>query len=202
MDILMINVYYLILVAGVLLAIMAIFTPGTGVLEVGAVFALLLAGFGIASTPINLWALLVLLLGIFPFVFAVLKSKRIFWLAIANVAFVFGSAYLFRGEKWWQPAVSPVLAVVVSVLASGFLWFATRKVLEARSVRPAHSLETLLGAEGETRTEVHNEGSVQVLGELWSARSETPIPAGTPVRVLRREGFILDVEPLSKSNQP
>ena len=195
MDILMTNIYYLLLVAGVLLAIMSIFTPGTGFFEVGAVFALLLAGFGILSEPINLWALFILVLGIFPFVLAVLKSKRIFWLAIASVAFVIGSAYMFRGGKWWQPAVSPVLAVVVSVLSSGFLWFATRKVLDARSVRPAHSLEALVGAVGETRTEVFNEGSVQVQGELWSARSETPIPVGTPVRVLRREGFTLEVEP-------
>jgi membrane-bound ClpP family serine protease len=41
---------------------------------------------------------------------------------------------------------------------------------------------------------VHEDGSVQVAGELWSARSEDPIPAGAQVRVLRREGFVLVVE--------
>jgi len=33
-----------------------------------------------------------------------------------------------------------------------------------------------------------------VAGELWSARSEKPIPAGSEVHVIRREGFILIVE--------
>lgn len=202
METLMTNIYYLLLVAGVLLAIMSIFTPGTGFFELGAVFALLLAGFGILSEPINIWALIVLLLGIFPFLLAVLKSKRIFWLIIANVAFVIGSAYMFRGQTWWQPAVNPVLAIVVSILSSGYLWFATRKVLEASSVRPAHSLDALVGAVGEARTDIHNEGSVQVNGELWSARSESLISAGTAVRVLRREGFTLEVEPAPSPTQP
>ena len=39
-----------------------------------------------------------------------------------------------------------------------------------------------------------HEGTVQVAGELWSARSDTPIAAGNPIRVVKREGFILVVE--------
>jgi membrane protein implicated in regulation of membrane protease activity len=35
---------------------------------------------------------------------------------------------------------------------------------------------------------------VQAAGELWTARSEKAIPAGTPVRVIGREGFVLVVE--------
>jgi membrane protein implicated in regulation of membrane protease activity len=31
---------------------------------------------------------------------------------------------------------------------------------------------------------------------LWSARSEVPIPEGSKVRVVKREGFILEVEPV------
>ena len=31
-------------------------------------------------------------------------------------------------------------------------------------------------------------------GEMWSARSDKAIPAGSPIRVVRREGFILVVE--------
>jgi membrane-bound ClpP family serine protease len=33
-----------------------------------------------------------------------------------------------------------------------------------------------------------------VAGELWSARSEKPVPAGSYVHVIRREGFVLVVE--------
>ena len=40
------NVAYLFLVAGFSLALMAVLTPGTGLLEIGALFVLLLAGWG------------------------------------------------------------------------------------------------------------------------------------------------------------
>ena len=77
---------------------------------------------------------------------------------------------------------------------AGFLWIAVRKSVEAASARPSHDLAGLVGQIGEARTKVNEEGSVLVAGELWSARSEKPIPAGSSIRVLRREGFILIVE--------
>ncbi len=66
--------------------------------------------------------------------------------------------------------------------------------MEATSARPTHDLAGLVGQIGEARTKINDEGSVLVAGELWSARSEKPIPAGSSIRVLRREGFILIVE--------
>jgi membrane-bound ClpP family serine protease len=33
-----------------------------------------------------------------------------------------------------------------------------------------------------------------VAGELWSAKSDKAIAAGSPVRVVRRDGFVLIVE--------
>jgi membrane-bound serine protease (ClpP class) len=74
------------------------------------------------------------------------------------------------------------------------LWFAVRKSLEATSIKPSHDLAGLVGQIGEARTKVNEEGSVLVAGELWSARSEKPIPAGSSIRVIGREGFILVVE--------
>jgi membrane-bound serine protease (ClpP class) len=60
-----------------------------------------------------------------------------------------------------------------------------------------HDLEGLVGQVGEARTKIEEEGSVLVAGELWSAKSEKPITAGSTIRVLRRDGFVLIVE---KSN--
>ena len=59
---------------------------------------------------------------------------------------------------------------------------------------PTHDLGALIGQVGEAKTAVHEDGSVQVAGELWSARSNRPIPAGRQVKVVARDGFILDVE--------
>ena len=60
--------------------------------------------------------------------------------------------------------------------------------------RPSHDMDALIGMVGEARTKIHAEGSVYIGGELWSARSEKSIPAGSSVRVVRREGFSLVVE--------
>lgn len=195
------NIAYLLLVVGIVLAIMALFSPGTGVLEIGALFLLFLAGWEISQLPINLWALGVLLLGVVPFIIAVRRSRNLIYLGIALVAFVLGSIYLFQGASWWQPGVNPFLAIIVSILASGYLWIATTKVLEAEKLRPQHDLNKLIGDFGEARTDIFNEGSVQLGSELWSARSEVPIRSGSKVRVVKREGFILDVEPVHADEQ-
>jgi membrane-bound serine protease (ClpP class) len=86
------------------------------------------------------------------------------------------------------------VALVVSVLSGGFFWFLARKAIEAGSVPPHQDLQALIGAIGEAKTDIHQEGSVYAGGELWSACSDHPIPAGTRVRVLEREGFTLKVE--------
>jgi membrane-bound ClpP family serine protease len=60
-------------------------------------------------------------------------------------------------------------------------------------VTPSHDLESIVGAEGEAKSDIHHDGSVQVMGELWTARSSHPIPDGSTVRVTKRDGFILEV---------
>lgn len=192
------NIAYLLLVLGFSFSILAIMAPGTGLLEITALFALLMAGYSVYNLPINWWALLVLILGVFPFVLALRKSRQIIFLVLSILALVVGSIFLFRGESW-QPAVNPFLALLVSVLVGVFFWFAARKVLEAELTRPSHDLGALIGEMGEAKTEIgpegEQEGTVQVGGELWSARSRSPIPAGSSVRVIARDGLVLEVEP-------
>ena len=188
------QVAYLLLVAGTLLVIMAIFSPGTGLLELGALFLLVLAGWQAYNLPINWWALAILAVGVVPFIIAVRQSKKLVFLVVAIVSVVIGSSFLFRGEKWWQPAVNPVLAVVVSILSGAYLWIATTKVMEADQTEPIHDLDRLIGQVGEAKTDIYDEGSVQAVGELWSARSEAPITSGTHVRIISREGLVLLVE--------
>jgi membrane-bound serine protease (ClpP class) len=194
------NIAYLLIVVGIVLVIMALFAPGTGIIELAAFFILLLAFWEISQLPINLWALGLLVLGVIPFILAVRKSQNMIYLVIALVAFIIGSIFLFKGDYWWQPGVNPILAIVTSVLAGGFIWIATIKVLESEKMRPKHDLAKLIGDIGEAKTDIFDEGSVQLESELWSARSSTPIPMGSQVRVVKRDGFILEVEPATPNN--
>ena len=193
------NIAYLFLLAGVLFGMMALVTPGTGLFEVGAFFCLALAGYAVYNLNFNWWALVILAVSIVPFILAIQKQRQELYLGLAIVLLVVGSVFLFARENG-RPAVNPLVAIVASSLVAGFLWIVARKTMQAASALPVHDLEKLAGQFGEAKTKVHEEGSVQVAGELWSARSDKPIPAGSSVRVVRREGFILVVEKANSSN--
>ncbi|MBL6966405.1 MAG: hypothetical protein ISR60_07600 [Anaerolineales bacterium] len=188
------NIAYLLLVGGFALTLLAMITPGTGVLEAAGIIMLLLAGWGVYTLPIHYWALGILLLCLVLFVIALRKESHWLYLGSAILAFVVGSVFLFRSDIWWKPAVNPALAILVSLLLGGFFWIAITKTLAARAAPAAHDLRPLIGKIGEAKSAIHHEGSVQVNRELWSARSNEPIPADTAVRVLRRDGFVLEVE--------
>jgi membrane-bound serine protease (ClpP class) len=187
------NVVYIVLMAGALLALLAVATPGTGLLELGALFLLAGAGYGLYTLSCNWWALLLMALSTIPFAYSLQKSKREPFLVLAILMLIAGSIFIFPRTNV-HPGVNLFLALGVSVLVGGFLWIAARKTVEAAKLKPVHNLGELVGQVGETKTRVHAEGSVQVAGELWSARSDSPIPAGELIRVIKREGFILVVE--------
>ena len=187
------NIAYLFLLGGFLLAMLALATPGTGFFELGAVFCIALAGYAIYNLSFNWWALGLLGLSIVPFVYALQKPKREPYLILSILLLVIGSIFIFP-QTDAQSRVNPFVATIASGFVAGFLWLAVRKSLEAAHSRPSHNLEGLVGQIGEAKTKVYEEGSVQVAGELWSARSEKSIPAGSSIRVIGREGFVLLVE--------
>ena len=194
------NVAYMILSFGLILMALSLLSPGTGLLELATLAVFVLVGWIIFNTSFNLWALFIILIGVVLFALAVRWPKRPAFLILSIAALVIGSAYVFPSEVWWIPAVNPFLALVVSSLTAIFFWFAFRKIIEARSVRPTHDLSALVGEIGEAKSEIDSQGSVQLAGELWSARSEQPIPIGSQVRVIDRDGFILLVEPVEVEN--
>lgn len=187
------NVAYLFLLGGVLLAMLSLAAPGTGLFEIGALFCIALAGYAVYNLSFNWWAIILVGLSIIPFLYAIQKPKREPFLVSAILLVIVGSIFMFSQENG-RPIVNPILAVVASALVAGFMWFAVEKSVQASTKRPTHDLDTLVGQIGEARTKVKDDGSVQVAGELWSARSDEPISAGSHIRVVRREGFVLVVE--------
>lgn len=187
------NVAYLFLLGGVFLAMLALVTPGTGFFEAGALFCVVFAGYAIYNLSFNWWALVIILLSVVPFIYSIQQTKREVYLGISILLLVLGSIFFFTTESG-GPAVNLFVAISASVLVSGFLWIAVGKSIQAAYARPAHDLDALVGRTGEAKTKIHDEGSVQVGSELWTARSNKPIKAGASVRVVRRDGFTLFVE--------
>ena len=187
------NVAYLFVIGGVLLAMLALATPGTGLIEIAAFFCIMLAGYAAYNLSFNWWALLLLVLSIAPFMYALQKPKRELFLGASILLLIAGSVFMFRPTVQGD-MVNPLVAIIASAFVAGFLWIAVRKSVEAASVRPLHDLAGLVGKIGEARTKVEDEGSVLVGGEMWSAKSDKAIAAGSAVRVIRRDGFVLVVE--------
>jgi membrane-bound serine protease (ClpP class) len=195
------NVAYLLLILGFILSVLALFTPGTGLLEIGALFTIVLSGYAMFHLAINWWALVLIAAGIVPFVFAVRKSKQWYWLIPTGVLFIVGSIFLVPQDfSFGTQSVNPIFAVFMSVIAIGLLWFIGRKTLDAMKAKPTQDLKKLVGQIGEARTEVKNTGTVYVGGENWSARSDTTIHEGSPVKVKERQGLVLIVEPAKKTD--
>jgi len=190
------NVAYLLLVGGLLLGILVMFSPGTGVLEIGALFMLAVSAYSIANLTINFWALIVLVVGIVPFILALRRSRQYVFLVIAMAALVVGTVFIFRGQDG-GPGINPILGTVISILSAGFVWVVGRRSIEALTM-PVKSLKGLIGKTGEATTDVFAEGSVYVDGEEWSGRSNVFIPAGRPVKVIGREGLVLLVAPVEQ----
>jgi membrane-bound serine protease (ClpP class) len=187
------NIAYLVLVSAMLFTLVAIITPGTGIAEILALFSLLLAGYAVYNLAFNWWALALLVLSGIPFLYAIRGPRRGPWLAMSIVGLTLGSIFFFPAQEGLISVDLP-LAIVTTLAYSAFLWFSARKVLEIAAVRPVHELSRLIGQTGEAKTSIGEEGSAQVAGELWSARSDTLVPAGSAIKVIGREGFVLVVE--------
>jgi len=191
------NLAYVVLVLAFILGVLSLAAPGTGVLELGAVGLMALAGYTLFQLPVNAWALVFLLVGLPLFFFAVRPGGRLrqwILLVLAMLFFWVGSVFMFRSPAGSTLAINPWLAGLISLAGGSFMWFVFKKSLQANQLPVKQAFSGVEGAEGEAITEIGREGSVRVGAETWSAHSGVPIPRHSRVRVVSRKGLILEVE--------
>jgi len=112
------------------------------------------------------------------------------------IAFVFGSVMLFNTDvTGFGVNVGVIAGIAFSaiVLLALILWL----VIHSRRVRGMGGDQELLAARGKLLQSVAADGEAQalLLGEHWRVRSPVALPAGTPIRVVRREGLLLWIKP-------
>src|SRR5438128_12411086 len=156
--------------------------------------AAVLAIVSLANLPVNIAAALLMLLARFLFI-ADLKPLSYGFLCVIGVyALLLRMAFLINTVPIGL-AVNPLLSLAVAVITLAFFVFFIRKVWTARRQPAFVGGEAMLGAVGEVREELAPEGLVFVQGALWKATAEKPIPAGSTVRVVGRQGLELQVAP-------
>ena len=90
------------------------------------------------------------------------------------------------------------LLFIVSIFSALFILVATEGKLKARNSNRGINPDSYIGLIGKAITDVDDVGLVQIEGETCSARSDQPILAGSPVRILKYEGRMLVVKKVEK----
>jgi len=154
--------------------------------------AAVLAIVSLANLPVNIAGGLMILLALVLFI-ADLKAPTHGFLSVGGVfALVLGMAFLINTGPIGL-GVNPIVSLVTGLLTLGFFAFFIRKVIAARLQPALSGADSIVGALGEAREELTPEGLVFVAGALWRATSDVPTPAGSPVRVVGRQGLQLQV---------
>lgn len=173
---------------------------------------IVLAFIGFGSLPLNIGGLLLITLGIILFVLEFTVTSHGL-LTVGGIAcFVLGAAALYTEPGTpAAPDVSVAVPVLVTmtVLTGTFMALVVFAAMRTRGMRTD---EGLIGAGlpadavGEVRKPLTPIGSVYAGGQEWTAKTpdDRSLERGTPVRILRREGLTLVVEPADSaaSDQP
>lgn len=166
---------------------------------IGGIF-LLLYLMSIPLLPVNVVGLLLILLGL---VFFILEVKVVSYgmLSIGGlVSLVVGSLILYSDAPVPELRLSLFVVLPVAVAFAAILVFLL--TLAARAFREpvATGDEALAGQECQVHESIEppKEGKVILMGEYWNAISDRPLAAGRKVKVAKRHGMVLTVEPLEE----
>lgn len=185
------NVVYLLLMAGLWVSATGTYIPGTGVAEIAGAGLILGTVYLMSLLATNWVALIALVVG--AALFFLLPLMKSDWAVFAKAGLALqalASFFLFSGA-----AVSPLLIALAVLLA----WFYHRNILQSilkqqRELSSTQKDEFLVGERGRVMASIDERGTVQVNGELWTARSRSRLESGTEIVVTRQDGLELHVE--------
>jgi membrane-bound serine protease (ClpP class) len=196
------SVAYLLGVIGLLLVALEFFTAGIGIAAVAGAGCLVLSGYGLGALPVRPYALILIGLGIFGYAVDLQAGVPRVWTVIGTVALVGGTVRLYRGGAGVH--LSP-LAMVAGVAGTAlFMVAGMPSMVRARFSTPTIGRESMVGELGTALGAIDPDGTVEVRGAPWRARTNraTPIEAGDRIRVVSIEGLLLEVEPEQGGARP
>jgi membrane-bound serine protease (ClpP class) len=192
------NIAYLLMMLGVYGLFFELANPGVilpGVL--GGIF-LILAFFSFQVIPVNYAGVLLIGVGLILFILEI-KVVSYGMLSVGGiVSTLLGSIMLIDSiEPYYR--ISRTLIFGVTGFTALFFLVGLGLAFKVQRRKVVTGIEGMIGITGETTTEVDPEGKVKVHGEIWSAVSDTPIPAGKRIKVINMDGMVVRVEPEPRS---
>ena len=187
------NVAFILLLIGVYGLIFEFLNPGAVAPGLIGAISLLVGLYALAFVPVNYAGAALVLLGVVLMV-AEAHIGAFGALGVGGIAaFVIGSLMMFPAHT---PGVTLSTGVVTgaAIGSAALLLFVLAALLRSRRRPVVTGSEALIGAEGETVSWQDGEGRVRVKGEIWLARSDAPLAAGSRVKIVGRDGLVLRVE--------
>ena len=187
------NVAFILMLIGVYGLILEFFNPGAVAPGLVGTICLLLALYALALLPINYAGAALVLFGVALMV-AEAHIGAFGALGVGGIAaFVVGALLMFPSQT---PGYALSDGVVIgAAIGSAAVFLVLLAVgLRARKRPVVTGGEALLGSEGETLSWQDREGRVRVSGEIWQARADAPLAAGSRIKVVGRDGLVLRVE--------
>ncbi len=185
------NIVYILLMAGLWLSATGTYIPGTGIAEIGGAGLILLTLYLLTLLSTNWIALILLIVG--AAVFFILPLLKPGWIRIAE-----GGLLLQAGASFFlfaNAAVSPILIIGGVLLAWVYHNTILKAILKQQSqLSSTQKDEFLVGTRGRVVAPIEDKGTVQVKGELWTARSTSRLAADTEIIVTEQNGLELKVE--------
>lgn len=185
---------YILLLAGIYGLILEAFHPGSFYPGVTGGICLLVGLYALQLLPVNYAGLTLMVLGV-ALLLAEVFLPTAGVLGIGGVvAFVLGSIMLFRSGV---PGYAVNLGVIAGIAccAMAILAMLLRLVMRARHARAFNGEAQMLQSTGELLQAVAagGEGWARIGGERWRVHSDVQLPAGARVRVIGRQGLLLQI---------
>jgi len=192
------NLAFILLMLGFYGILLEFYTPGWGIAGTAGAICLILAFFGLAVLPVNFAGLLLIVVAIALFV------AEAFFPSFGMLT-VGGAVCLILGGVMLVDTPIPVLrvsmAVVVPIaIGSGAVaFFLATRAFQSFRLPIQTGAEAMVGKNGHATGDFedlagHFEGTVLVHGEIWRARSQTPLQKGQSVVVENCTGLTLMVK--------
>jgi membrane-bound serine protease (ClpP class) len=188
------NIAFILMLLGVYGLIFEFLSPGAVAPGLIGAISLLVALYALNLLPINYAGAALVLLGIGLMVAeAHIGSFGVIGLG-GVIAFVIGATMMFPSGPGFNLSL-PVLGAA-TIMTAGLFLLVLSLLLRSRRRPVVTGREALVGAAGESLEWAGAEGRVRVRGEIWRARAARPLPPGTRIKVIDREGLVLVVEPI------
>ena len=190
------NIAFILLLVGVYGLLFEFWSPGALVPGVLGGISLLLALVALSVLPVQYGALALLLLGI-AMMTGEAFTPGIGILGLGGlVAFLVGSFFLFEPEgSTVDFGVSIPIIIGAAITSAGLTFVVIAAAMKARRRTAVTGAEEMIDSRGTVVDWQTGRGNIRIHGEIWSARSDKELKSGDSVRVTRREGLTLIIEP-------